>query len=148
MPRYAFSVQRLAGETLPDLGADLDHAEIVVGIGKGVGGGGVEAVRSFARHLGAAVCTTRDVADEGWLPRQLQVGLTGRSIAPKLYIALGIRGAFEHMVGVRRAGVIVTVNRNPRAPVFRHSDFGLVGDVQEILPLLDRVLAHERARHS
>ncbi len=147
-PRHAFSIQRVGGGTLPDLGADLDHAEIVVGIGKGVGADGVEKVRSFAQRLGAAVCTTRDVADEGWLPRQLQVGLTGRSIAPKLYIALGIRGAFEHMVGVRRAGIIVAVNRNARAPVFRHSDLGLVADVHEILPLFDHALAEEHARRT
>ncbi|MCX8073453.1 MAG: FAD-binding protein [Candidatus Binatia bacterium] len=142
-PRYEFRLQRLRHGVLPDLGKDLDHAEIVVGVGKGVGAGGIQEVRSFAERIGAVLCTTRDVADEGWLPRQLQVGLTGRSIAPKLYLALGIRGAFEHVVGVRRAGVIVAVNRNPRAPIFRHCDLGLVADLWEVLPILEQqIRAH------
>lgn len=139
-PVKNFHVRCLDRGELPDLGVDLDHAEVVVGIGKGLGFEGIQLAQNFARKLGAAVCTTRDVADEGWLPRQLQVGLTGRSIAPKLYFALAIRGAFEHMVGVRRAGVIVAVNRNARAPVFRQSDLGLVADVQEALPLLEKAL--------
>ncbi|GIW45799.1 MAG: hypothetical protein KatS3mg077_3081 [Candidatus Binatia bacterium] len=145
--RFGFDVQRIGGAILPDLGADLDRAAIVVGVGKGVGREGIPAVRSFAQRLGAALCTTRDVADEGWLPRQLQVGLTGRSIAPKLYLAFGIRGAFEHMVGVRRAGVVVAVNRNPRAPVFRHSDLGVVGDIHAVLPLLDAAIREHLPRN-
>ncbi|GBD26066.1 Caffeyl-CoA reductase-Etf complex subunit CarE [bacterium HR30] len=136
-PENNFHVRRLDYGLIADLGADLERAEVVVGIGKGLGQEGIETARQFAQRLGAALCTTRDVADEGWLPRQLQVGLTGRSIAPKLYLALAIRGAFEHMVGVRRAGVIVAVNRNPRAPIFRQSDLGLVADVHEALPLLE-----------
>ncbi len=135
-----FPVRRLNYGLIPDLGADLDHAEVVVGIGRGLGQEGIEIARAFAGKLGAALCTTRDVADEGWLPRQLQVGLTGRSIAPKLYLALAIRGAFEHMVGVHRAGIVVAVNRNPRAPIFRQSDLGLVADVREALPLLEQEL--------
>lgn len=124
---------------LPDSGADLDHAEIVIGLGKGVGS--VEELRALndlTTAFGASICTTRDVVDEGWLPRHLQVGLTGRSIAPKLYLAIAIRGAFEHMVGVRRAGAIVAVNRNAKAPIFKTADYGIVGDYREILPALRR----------
>lgn len=131
------SVEVLEARTLAEAGADLDQAAIVIGLGKGIGG--AEQIRSLSEvcsALNAAICATRDVVDEGWLPRHLQVGLTGRSIAPQLYLAVGIRGAFEHMVGVRRAGVIVAINRNARAPVFKSADYGIVGDYREILPAL------------
>jgi electron transfer flavoprotein alpha subunit len=87
---------------------------------------------------GAAIAATRDVTDARWLPRLHQVGLTGRAIAPRLYLAIGIRGAFEHVVGLRRAGTIVAINKNPKAPIFQHSDFGLVADWEAALPLLTR----------
>jgi electron transfer flavoprotein alpha subunit len=117
--------------------ADLDDAEIVVGVGKGLGAkDNIDLIQGFAEFLGATMCTTRDVTDEGWLPRQYQVGLTGRAIAPKLYVAIAIRGAFEHMVGVRRAGIIVAINSNPKAPVFKSCDYGLVGDYKECVNAL------------
>jgi electron transfer flavoprotein alpha subunit len=125
--------------------ADLDRAEIVVGIGKGIGGPeNFAEARGLAALLGASLCTTRDVTDAGWLPRQHQVGLTGRAIAPKLYIAVAIRGAFEHMVGVRRAGLIVAINKNARAPIFKTADYGVVGDHAELVPALQRHLARLR----
>src|SRR5207302_1943439 len=80
------------------------------------GPGGLAAVRDAAARLGAAIAATRDVTDAGWLPKQHQVGLTGRAIAPRVYVALGVSGAMEHLVGVRRAGVIVAVNTKPKAP--------------------------------
>ncbi len=121
--------------------ADLDDAEIVVGVGKGMGAkDNIGLIRDLVAFLGATICTTRDVTDEGWLPRQYQVGLTGRAIAPKLYIAIAIRGAFEHMVGVRRAGIIVAINTNPKAPVFKSCDYGLVGDFKESVDALHRNL--------
>ena len=78
----------------------------------------------------------RDVAHEGWLPQQVQVGISGRTIAPKVYLAVGIRGAFNHTVGLQRAGVIISVNQNRRAVMFRSSDFGIVGTWEEFLPPL------------
>jgi electron transfer flavoprotein alpha subunit len=122
-------------------GEELDTAELVLGIGRGVGGPeGVEAVVALARRLGAAICATREVTDLGWLPRQLQVGLTGRAIAPRLYVALGVSGAMEHMVGLRRAGTIVAVNKTPKAPILKVADLGIVGDLHAILPLLEPAL--------
>jgi electron transfer flavoprotein alpha subunit len=97
-------------------------------------------VRELATSLGAAIVGTRDVVDEGWLPRHVQVGLTGRAIAPRLYIALGIGGAMEHMVGLRRAGTIVAVNKSLKAPVFKAADLGLVADLHAVLPLLGAAL--------
>lgn len=134
---------------LPGSGGALDEAEIVVGVGKGVQPEDITLIRELAAQLQAPLCTTRDVADEGWLPRHLQVGLTGRSIAPKLYLAVGIRGAFEHVVGFRRAGVVVAINKNSRAPIFRHCDYGIVADYRQAVPTLVAVLKdlqHRRSR--
>lgn len=121
--------------------ADLDTADVAIGIGMGIGSAEqIAAVQPLRELLGAALCTTRDVADAGWLPRHHQVGLTGRAIAPKLYFAIGIRGAFEHTVGVRRAGLIVAINKNARAPIFKSADYGIVGDYRDVLPALHRHL--------
>ncbi len=139
--------EALAYREIPQAGSALDEAEVVVGVGKGVAPEDLELLRTFAALLGAPLCTTRDVADEGWLPRHVQVGLTGRSIAPRLYIAVGIRGAFEHNVGFRRAGVVVAINRNARAPIFRHCDYGLVADYREAIPLLHAALVEVRAEN-
>ena len=78
----------------------------------------------------------RNVTDQGWLPKQMQIGLTGRAVAPHLYLALGIRGAAEHIAGIRKAGYVVSINKNKRAAIFRHSDVGVIGDVHILLPLL------------
>lgn len=135
----------VARRTTIDAGADLDAAAIVVGIGMGIGGPeGIAQAAPLAELLGASLCATRDVTDAGWLPRQLQVGLTGRAIAPQLYIGLGIRGAFEHMVGLRRAGVVVAVNKNPKAMVFKAADYGVVGTVESVVPALVAALAARR----
>ncbi len=124
---------------------DLETADIVIGVGMGLGDkGALEGVQSLARRLGAGLCTTRDVVDAGWLPRHLQVGLTGRAIAPKLYLAIAIRGAFEHMVGVRRAGLVVAINKNAKAPVFKQADYGIVADYRAVLPALDAELARHK----
>ena len=117
--------------------APLEGAHIVVGVGMGVGGPqGVAAAKDLARQLGAGMCATRRVTDQGWMPRQLQVGLTGKAIDARLYIALGVRGAPNHTVGIKRAEVVVAVNVDPDAPIFEHATFALVGDFSTILPAL------------
>ena len=117
-------------------GLDLARARIVVGVGMGAGEENVAGMVDVARSLGASVATTRDVVHAGWLPQQLQVGISGRTIAPTVYIAVGIRGAFNHTVGLQRAGIIVAINQNRRATIFRSADFGVVGTWQEFLPPL------------
>ncbi|MET0153960.1 MAG: FAD-binding protein [Candidatus Binatia bacterium] len=118
--------------------AALDDCAIAIGVGMGLGGAeNLTRLEPLAAALGgAAIGATRDVTDAGWLSRQHQVGLTGRAIAPRLYFGIGIRGAFEHMVGLRRVGTIVSVNKNPKAPVFAQSDLGLVADWAVAVPLL------------
>jgi electron transfer flavoprotein alpha subunit len=126
--------------------AALDEAEIAVGVGLGIGGPeALPTIAALAAALGdAPIATTRDVVDKGWLPRQHQVGITGRAIAPRFYFAIGIRGASEHMVGVRRAGTIVVIDRNPQAPIFAQADLGVVGDWSEVVPRLTTALTQLR----
>ena len=118
-------------------GYELDAAEVVICVGKGIGGPeAIGEIEGHARRLGAAVGGSRDVCDAGWLPKNRQIGLTGRAVAPRLYVAVGVRGAFEHLVGSVKAGVIVALNKNERAPIFAAADVGVVGDWRETLPPL------------
>jgi electron transfer flavoprotein alpha subunit len=117
--------------------ADLEGAEVVVGFGMGIGSAdNLRQIEELAEVVGGALCTTRDVTDAGWVPKQYQVGMTGRVIAPQLYFAVALRGAFEHTVGTRRSGLIVAINRSARAPIFKSADFGIVGDWKAVVPLL------------
>lgn len=122
--------------------AALDAADIAIGVGKGIGGPeNLPVIEQLVDVLGGVpLASTRDISDLGWLPRQHQVGITGRAIAPKLYFAIGIRGAFEHMVGLRKAGTIVAINRKAKAPIFKTADLGIVGDYAEVVPLLTEAL--------
>jgi electron transfer flavoprotein alpha subunit len=118
----------------------LEGAEVVVGIGMGVGGPeGIERVKELARALEAAVCATRRVTDEGWMPRQLQVGLTGKTIEPRLYFAIGISGAPNHLIGIKRAGTVVAVNEDRDASIFERADIGLVGDWATLTPAIAQI---------
>jgi electron transfer flavoprotein alpha subunit len=145
------AIRTLVTERRPAPGSEhaaaLDECAVVIGVGMGLGSATnlVHFEPLMAALGGAAIAATRDVTDAGWLPRQHQVGLTGRAIAPRLYLAIGIRGAFEHMVGLRRAGTIVAINKNPKAPIFQHSDFGLVADWEGALPLLTREIERVRS---
>lgn len=122
-----------ATSILDDSIAPLDGAEVVVGLGMGVGGPeGVERAKELALALGAAMCATRRVTDQGWVPRQLQVGLTGKTIEPRLYFSLGIRGVPNHTVGIKRAETVVAINNDPDAPIFERANFGLLGDFAPI----------------
>ena len=124
--------------------ADLDAAWSVIAAGIGVGGvDGLRELEPLRELLGAEFVTTRDVADAGWMPRQVQVGLTGRSIAPSLYIGVALRGDFNHMVGVQRAGTIVGVNNNRRASIFRVADIAVLADWHEFVPALVDALRTE-----
>ena len=122
-------------------GLMLAKAQVILGVGMGTGGAeNLPKLQEMARSIGATVATTRDVVHAGWLPQQAMVGISGRTIAPRVYIAVGIRGAFNHTVGLQNAGVIIAINTNRRAVMFRSSDFGIVGDWEEFLPpLLDEL---------
>jgi len=123
----------------------LARAQVVIGVGTGVTPEEYEQLSPLAAILGAELAATRKVTDRGWAPRSRQVGITGRSIAPRLYVALGLSGKFNHMVGVRAAGTILAVNTDPGAPVFAHCDVGIVGDWHEVVPLLRDALRNRDA---
>ena len=115
----------------------LEGAEVVVGVGTGVGGPeGVAQATDFARVMHASLCATRRVTDAGWVPRQLQVGLTGKAIDPRLYLAIGIRGVPNHTVGIKRAETVVAINNDPEAAIFERANFGIVADWAVILPAM------------
>ena len=125
-------------------GLELEQAEVVIGVGMGIGGPeSLPAIREMAGKLGASIAATRSVTDAGWLPKQLQVGLTGRAIAPRLYVAVGIRGDFNHVVGIQKAGTVIGVNTTRRHPIFQASDYCILGPWEEYLPPLVDALARE-----
>ena len=119
----------------------LANAEVVVGVGVGVDPDDLPLVRQCAEDLGAELCATRKVTDAGWMPRARQVGITGHSIAPRLYVAIGISGRFNHTIGVRQAGTIVGINTDPDCELWEGCDIGLVADWREALPALVERLA-------
>ncbi|HEY8517515.1 MAG TPA: FAD-binding protein [Candidatus Binatia bacterium] len=123
----------------PELSAsvDLDAASLVVCVGFGAGPKErMPQIEALASALGGVVAGTRRVCDLGWLPRQLQVGISGRSVAPALYLALGVRGSFNHMVGLQRARRVIAVNRDPRAEIFAGADLGVVADAPSFVDAL------------
>jgi electron transfer flavoprotein alpha subunit len=116
---------------------DLTKADIIVAVGRGVGGADkMGVVEALAKALGAEIGASRPVIDNGWLPRDRQIGSSGQTVAPKLYLAAGISGAIQHLVGMKGSTVIVAINKDPGAPIFNVAHYGIVGDLHEILPAL------------
>ena len=116
---------------------DLAQAQILVSIGRGIRGPeNIPLAEKLAKLLGGELCASRPVCDEGWLPMDRQVGSSGQTVAPKLYLALGISGAIQHMVGMKGARAIAAINKDPHAPIFEVADYGVVGDLFEIVPAL------------
>jgi electron transfer flavoprotein alpha subunit len=122
-------------------GPSLEDAEVIVAGGRGLGAPEhFTLAEQLAEALGGAVGATRAVVDAGWYPYSTQIGQTGKTVSPKLYVALGISGAIQHKVGMQSSNVIVAVNKDPNAPIFDFSDLGVVGDLHEIVPKLTELI--------
>ncbi len=137
--REILGVQEMGGERV-----DLSKADIIVAIGRGVGGADkLGPVEELARVLKAELGASRPVIDSGWLPRDRQIGSSGQTVAPKLYLAFGISGAIQHLVGMKGSTCIVAVNKDAGAPIFKVANYGIVGDLHEVIPAMLAALKAE-----
>lgn len=125
---------------------DLTQSPIIVAIGRGIKAPeNIPQAQKLAELLGGEIAASRPICDEGWLPMERQIGSSGQTVAPKLYLALGISGAIQHVVGMKGSRCIVAINKDANAPIFEVADYGIVGDIFEIIPALTEALEKARA---
>jgi electron transfer flavoprotein alpha subunit len=125
---------------------DLSSAPIIVSVGRGIGEQeNLKLVEDLAAALGAELAASRPICDAGWLPMERQVGSSGQTVAPKLYLAVGISGAIQHLVGMKAAGTVIAINKDPDAPIFEVADIGVVGDLFEVVPALTKAIQAAKA---
>ncbi len=137
--RFLEWMQEAAGEV------DIAQADVLVSVGRGLGDGeNLDVAQALAEALGATVSCSRPVVDSGWLPKERQVGISGKTVKPKVYLALGISGAFQHVTAMRGASLVVAVNKDPKAPIFRVAHYGIVGDLFKIVPALTKAVKAAR----
>lgn len=116
---------------------DLNRSEVIVAVGRGIKGQeNINLAEKLAESLGGELAASRPICDAGWLPIDRQIGSSGQTVAPKLYVALGISGAIQHLVGMKNSATIVAVNKDPEAPIFDIADYGIVGDLFDVVPVL------------
>jgi len=118
-------------------GVDLNTADIIVSVGRGIKEAeNIPVVQQLAEALGAEMAASRPICDSGWMPMERQVGSSGQTVAPKMYVAVGISGAIQHLVGMKGSKTIVAINKDPEAPIFEVADYGIVGDLFQVVPAL------------
>ncbi|MBM4060972.1 MAG: electron transfer flavoprotein subunit alpha/FixB family protein [Planctomycetes bacterium] len=142
-----FAPRRRPLRTLrPEAGeVDITQSERLVAVGRGIEDeDGLQLVRGLAAALGADLCASRPVVDKGWLPRSCQVGTSGVTVRPKLYVAVGISGSFQHMGGIKGSPFVVAINKDRAAPIFGVADVGIVGDLSEVVPALEAAIEEQK----
>ncbi len=121
----------------PITGEDITQAEVLVSVGQGIGGPEqIPMFEELAKDLGGTIACSRPVVDRNWLPKERQVGISGKTVKPKIYIAIGISGAFQHVTAMQGSETIIAINKDPRAPIFSVADYGIVDDFQNVIPIL------------
>jgi electron transfer flavoprotein alpha subunit len=139
----------LAISSEPAGAVDITKAEIVVSVGRGIGSEDkISLVAELAEALGGVLACSRPVVDVGWLPRERQVGASGKTVTPKVYLACGISGAIQHLTGMRESARIIAINKDPNAPIFGVAHTGVVGDLFEIIPALTKAAKEAKAQRS
>jgi electron transfer flavoprotein alpha subunit len=139
--RFLEYVEAAVGEV------DITQADILVAIGRGIKEPeNIPMVKEFADAVGGVLACTRPVVDKKWLPKDRQVGTSGKTVKPKVYIALGISGAFQHTAGLKGAGTVIAINKDPKAPIFNVAQYGIVADMFKILPVLKNKVKEFRKR--
>ena len=129
------------GESGDEGGVDITDADILIGSGRGFGGEeNLSIARDLAAALGGEVAATRAIVDAGWIPYATQIGQTGKTVSPKLYLGAGVSGAIQHKVGMQNSEEILAINKDPNAPIFEYCDLGVVGDLHKILPKLTEAI--------
>ncbi len=127
---------------------DITKADIIVSVGRGIKDkANLPIIEDFAKAIGGVIGCTRPVVDAGWLPKERQVGSSGKTVKPKLYIALGVSGAFQHIAGMKNSDTIIAVNKDPNAPIFNEADYGIVEDLFKVVPVLkNKILELKQAK--
>ena len=128
---------------------DLTAASMIVSVGRGIGEQeNLAIVEELAAALGAELGASRPICDAGWLPMERQVGSSGQTVAPKVYLAVGISGAIQHLVGMKGAKMVIAINKDADAPIFEVADVGVVGDLFEVVPALTKAVKEQRTANS